>query len=83
MSYVHQSVQESSGSQYNAFGAESYSPKGGEPNYLTVFNENFAYGVLPDVQVGSILQDFTPCPNEFVTVALSTRAPHGRAFGTV
>ena len=81
--YVHQSVQESSGSQYDAFGAEGHSPNGGESGYLAVFNEDFLYGVLPDVQVGNILQNLAPCPDEFVAVALCARTPHGGAFGAV
>ena len=82
-SHVHQSVQESSGSQYDAFGAESYSPKSSESGHFAVFNKNLLYGILPNMQVGSVFQNFTPCPDEFVTVALRTRTPHGRSFGAV
>ena len=35
------------------------------------------------VQVGNILQNLAPCPDEFVAVALRARTPHSGTFGTV
>ena len=38
------------------------------------------YLVLPDVEIGGVVEDFAPFPDELAAVALSARAPHGRAF---
>jgi hypothetical protein len=50
---------------------------------LAVFYQQFGHCVLPDVQVGLVLQYATPGPDEFGPVTLGARAPHGGAFGTV
>ena len=58
--YVHQSVEESSRSQYDALCFESNSPDGDESCYLSVFNEKFAYGILPNMKVGGVFQSLAP-----------------------
>ncbi len=80
---VHETIQEGTGGEDDAFGSEGDVEQGGEPGYFAVFDDKFTHGVLPDMQVGGVLQYFAPCPDELVAVTLRTRAPHGGAFGAV
>ena len=50
---------------------------------LSVFNEDFAGFVLPNVQVGCILQNEAHFLYVSCAVALCARTPHGRTFGAV
>ena len=81
--YVHQSVEESSCGEHNAFRFEGDTPRSDQSGNLTVFNEQFAYRILPDMKVGCIFQFLSPGPNELSPVALGAGAPHGWTFRAV
>ena len=55
MTDMHQAVQESSCGKDDTFGAEGYSPTGDESRYFSVLDNQFFYGVLPDMEVRDIL----------------------------
>ena len=80
---VHQPVQEGTGGDDDALGVEGAAPDGEDaPNFAVGYQE-LPHGVLPDVEVGRVLQHLAPCPDELVAVALGAGAPHGRAFRAV
>ena len=81
--YVHQSVEESACGEHDTFRFEGDTPRSDQSGNLTVFNEQFAYRILPDMKVGCIFQFLPPGPNELSPVALGAGTPHGRAFRTV
>ena len=67
----------------DTFGPEGDVEQGGESGYFSVFDDKFAHGVLPDMQIGCIFEHFAPCPDKLVAVTLCARAPHGGAFRAV
>ena len=81
--YVHQSAEECAGSEYHATCLNLNTPDGAHASHLAVFDHEFRHLVLPDVEVGRVLQYLAPCPDEFSTVALCPRAPHRRSFRQV
>jgi tRNA uridine 5-carboxymethylaminomethyl modification enzyme len=54
---MHQSVEESSCGEHNAFRFEGDAPCGDQSSDLTVFYEQFTYGILPDMKVGLAKED--------------------------
>ena len=52
---MHQTVQECSCGKDDTFGAEGDSPTGDESRYFSVLDNQFFYGVLPDMEVRDIL----------------------------
>ncbi len=80
---MHQSVQERSGGKDNALRADGDIEVCAYPRDLTMFRYDLFHLVLPYMKVGGVLQYFTPCPNEFSTVALGARTPHGGSFRAV
>ena len=83
LAHMHQSVEECSCGNDDAFSLEGYTPASGYSSHFTVFHEQFVYGILPDMEVRNVLQYFTPSPDKFATVALGARAPHSRTFRAV
>ena len=81
--HVHQSVQEGAGGDDDAACVERYAPYCLHAPHFTVLDEQAAYGVLPDVQVGRVFQHLAPGPDELGTVALRAGAPHGGTFRAV
>ena len=59
---MHQAVEERASGDNNAFSEKSDTPYGSDTGYLTVLNQQFLDSVLPDVQIGCILENFSPCP---------------------
>ena len=90
--YVHQSVEESAGGHHHSLCSQLCPPDGPYSRHLRLF---FAIGVgilmrqqlvclvLPDAEVGRVVEHAPPFPNEFCAVALSSRAPYGRTFAAV
>ena len=83
VSDVHQPVQESTGSQHHTFGMKRHSPASHQAGHFSVLHQQLFHRILPDMQVGQVLQNFSPGPDKFPAVALGTRTPHGRSLGTV
>ena len=50
---------------------------------MSVADQQLAHLVLPDVEVVGVLQHLSPGPDELPSVALRTRAPHGRPLAAV
>ena len=82
-SHVHQSVQESAGSDDDALGVELGSPDGAHADGLAVGNEQFVGLVLPDVEMVGVVEDGSPFPYKLAAVALSTWTPYGRTLSDV
>ena len=88
---VHQTIQEGAGGENDALGIESHAEVGldtrGDGHLPSSQRgglcKKMADLVLPDVQVGGVLQHLAPRPDELAAVALRTRAPHGRSLGAV
>ena len=82
-SHVHQSVEESAGSNDDALGIEFCTPDGAHADCLSVCYEQLVGLVLPDVEVVGMVEDGSPFPDELATVALSTRTPYGRSLSYI
>src|SRR5574344_19874 len=81
--HVHQSVEESAGSNDDALAVELSAPDGAHTDGFSVGNEQLVGLVLPDVEVVGVVEYGSPLPDEFTTVALSTRTPYGRSLADV
>ena len=80
---VHQSVEEGAGGDHHALRPDLRAPDGCDAHGLALFDDELVGLVLPDVQMVGFIEHTAPFPDEFSTVALCTRAPHGRSFASV
>ena len=55
VSDVHQTVQESTGSQHHAFGMKRHSPASHQAGHFAVLHQQLFHRILPDMQVGQVL----------------------------
>ena len=87
-SHVHQSVEECAGSYYDGRRHNLHSPDGahafdacGGGRGGVVYE--FIDLVLPDVEPVGMVEDVSPLPDEFLSVALRSWRPHGRSLASV
>ena len=80
---VHQSVQECAGGDDYTSGMKNDIHVCLHTGCLAVFYQQFLYLVLPDVQIGLVFQNLSPCPNEFTSVTLCSRTPHSGTLASV
>ena len=80
---MHEPVQESPVCQDYAFRMELDSHISLYAAYGISVEQQFAYGILPDIQVRKVFQYSPPTFDETGAVALGARAPHGRPLAPV
>ena len=85
VSYVHESVEEGSRSNYDGFCAELYAPDGphADDTLGLLVDKKLVGLVLEDVKVRRVVEDSAPLPDELSAVALRTWAPYCRPLGAV
>ena len=80
---VHQSVEEGSGGHHHASRVQFHAPYSLYSNGSSVFHDQLACLILPDVEVGGIVEHRAPLPDELAAVALCTWAPYSGSLRTV
>ncbi len=80
---VHQSVKEGAGGNDDGLGAEGHPPDGGDAYGLAMLHDELVGLVLPDVEVGRMVERATPLPDKLAAVTLCAGRPDGRSLAFV
>ena len=80
---VHESVEEGACGDDDALSPKFGTEHRVHTDHCAVLDHQFGGHVLPDVQVGRLIEHVAPGPDVFLTVALGAWAPHGRTFRAV
>src|SRR5690606_34183121 len=83
LSYVNQSIKKSSIGEHNGFSLKGNAHRGYYSLHPVAFHNEFLDHILPEINIGCLLQHNAPFLSKMHSVVLSTRAPHGRSFGAV
>ena len=90
---MHQSVEERSGCNHNSPRTQLHAPYRLHTNNplcvlrlssnSRLLHQQLFCLVLPDIEVGGLIQSSAPFPDKLTTVALGTGTPHGRSLASV
>ena len=80
---VHQSVEEGASGNHHAFRSEFCTKESFNSLNFSVFNDDFLYLVLPNVEIFRVFEDASPSPDEFLSIALCSWTPHGWSLRAV
>ena len=82
---VHETIEEGAGSKHHSLGLEANTHLRDNTldTGMILAEEELGHGVLPDEEVGSILEHIAPCPDEPTAIGLTARTPHRRTLRTV
>ncbi len=80
---MHESIEKGTCREHHGTRRKLHSECGDDAAYASVIHLDCPHGVLPHIEIGSILESLAPHLREFHAVALGTRTPHGRSLRTV